>query len=171
MAMNIFCLDSDPKVAAQLQCDKHVVKMTLESAQMLCTTHRFFASSHITEKFYRLTHQNHPCAIWTRETSGNYMWLYNHFCGLCEEYTFRYGKKHLTEMKLRNDLSVPPDNIKFAGLTPFVLALPDQFKKDCPIQSYREYYLSKATQFSMKWTKREVPDWFRSQENHYGKDS
>ena len=38
--MNIFYVDRDPVKAAQMMCDKHIVKMILESAQMLCTAKR-----------------------------------------------------------------------------------------------------------------------------------
>ena len=163
--MNIFCLDSNPISAAKFQCDKHVVKMTLESAQLLCSAHLILDGNEASENFYRLTHKNHPCTIWTRENSSNYKWLYEHFTGLCDEYRFRYGKTHLTDKKLRNDLSIPPANIMSAELTPFALAIPDQFKVVCPVESYRKYYRSKTSQFQMKWTKREVPGWFQEEKN------
>lgn len=35
--MNIFVLSEGPVEAARMQCDKHVVKMIVETAQMLCT--------------------------------------------------------------------------------------------------------------------------------------
>ena len=38
--MNIFVLDRNPVIAAQMQCDKHIVKMIVESGQMLSTVHR-----------------------------------------------------------------------------------------------------------------------------------
>ena len=38
--MNIFALAKSPEVSAQMACDKHVVKMILESAQMLCAVQR-----------------------------------------------------------------------------------------------------------------------------------
>ncbi|MYE36326.1 MAG: hypothetical protein F4X24_02015 [Rhodobacteraceae bacterium] len=158
--MNIFCLDSDPFLAAQFQCDKHVVKMVLESAQMLCSAHRLLESSTVQENFYKITHQKHPCTIWTMETSGNYQWHYQHFVGLCDEYRYRYDKTHLSDQKLRESLSIMPDNILKADLTPFPLALPDEYKTTCPIESYREYYKSKSALFNMNWTRREVPDWF-----------
>ena len=48
--MNIFYLDKNPKRAAQLQYNKHVVKMILESAQMLCTAHRFYGNDDVPYK-------------------------------------------------------------------------------------------------------------------------
>lgn len=161
--MNIFCLDYNPLLAAQFQCDKHIVKMTLESAQLLCSVHWILDSCLVNENFYRLTHRNHPCTKWASETSGNYKWLYYHFKGLCDEYQFRFGKTHMTDKKLRNYLSILPDKITIGDLTPFATVVPDQFKMGCPIDSYREYYRSKPNQFNMKWTKRRVPDWFQVQ--------
>lgn len=38
--MNIFALDNDPKLAAQMHLDKHIVKMPIEYAQLLSTAHR-----------------------------------------------------------------------------------------------------------------------------------
>ena len=35
--MNIFYIEKTPKEIAKNLCDKHIVKMPLESAQMLCT--------------------------------------------------------------------------------------------------------------------------------------
>lgn len=86
--MNIFILSKDPIIAAQMQCDKHVVKMILETAQLLCSP---FEKG---EAPYKRSHFNHPSAIWTRENKSNYEWLITHGLALCEEYTFRYGKEH-----------------------------------------------------------------------------
>ena len=88
--MNIFALDNDVKVAAQWHVDKHVVKMPLETAQMLCT-----ARHELGEKPesipYKVAHKNHPCTIWCRTSSENYDWLCDLGMVLCKEYTYRYG--------------------------------------------------------------------------------
>jgi hypothetical protein len=153
--MNIFILDKDPVMSAQLQCDKHVVKMILELSQMLSTAHHLWDSSY-KDLVYRKTHVNHPCSIWVRETSTNYDWAYNHFIALCDEYTYRYNKTHLTDTKLRVILSNNP--VQLGILTPFVLAMPDEYKCSCSIQSYRNYYIGdKRHLFS--WTKRDTPQW------------
>ena len=106
--MNIFVLDNDPIVAAQSVCNKHVVKMILESGQMLSTAHRVLDEKPISERFYKLAHINHPSTIWTRTVSANYQWLYSLWSFLCGEYTERYGKEHLTEIKLRDILWQTP---------------------------------------------------------------
>ncbi len=86
--MNIFAVDKDPKISAQQLCDKHVVKMILESAQMLCAVYDNGTAP------YKRAFYNHPCTIWARETEQNYEWLLNHAYAMCQEYTRRYGKVH-----------------------------------------------------------------------------
>ena len=183
--MNVFVLDNDPVVAAQLQCDKHIVKMILESAQMLSTSHRmldgikvrrpsksgkttvnhYILHDHPYENvLYKAVHFNHPCTVWTRESLENYEWHYRHFISLCDEYKFRYGKLHLSDKLLRNALKTPPKNIRKKGLTQFPLAMksnPECMFPQDPVKSYRMFYQTKQDRFSMVWTKRNVPLWFK----------
>jgi len=186
--MNIFILDKDPVIAAQLQCDKHVVKMIVESAQMLSTAHRMLDGKVIKRPsksgktmvkyydlyegaddleaemlFYSAVHHGHPCTKWTFETSANYNWHYKHFVALCDEYTYRYGKVHKTDRLLRNALWTLPRNIPHANITPFPLAMsanPECIFPDDPVKSYKLYYHTKASRFFMVWTKRETPEWW-----------
>ena len=97
--MNIFYLDRDPQIAAQMMCDKHVVKMILESAQMLSTAHRVLDGDEYADKngLYKKAHVNHPSSEWVRCSYQQYKWLYDHMVALMEEYTYRYGKHHATE--------------------------------------------------------------------------
>jgi len=156
--MNIFYLDESPVLAAQMQCNSHVVKMILESAQMLSTAHQMTS---LKEGFYRPTHINHPSNIWVRSSLSHYVWLYNHFIALSDEYTHRYGKVHKTFDKLANVLNVHPKGIEAKKFMPPPLAMPDEFKSDDPIQSYRNYYMSKQDKFKMSWTNRQPPEWFK----------
>jgi hypothetical protein len=157
--MNIFVLDENPIMAAQLQVDKHVVKMCLETAQLLSTAHHLTNSIYATE-VYRKTHANHPCAIWVRESRSNYQWLLRHFRGLLEEYTYRYEKIHKSS-SLMPLLSVNPIN-QDCGLTPFALAMPDEYKTDCAVQSYRNYYINEKHNL-FAWKKRNRPEWTLTQ--------
>ena len=163
--MNIFILDENPVIAAQSQCDKHVVKMILESAQMLCTAHRVLDGEEYAAKSgisYKIAHKNHPCSIWVRESSQNYLWLYKHMLALGEEYTYRYGKIHMSITKLANPLSRLPLNIPNIPMTDFKLAMgkfPECIKED-PVESYRLYYQTKKDSFNMVWSKRSAPEWF-----------
>lgn len=168
--MNIFILDKDPIKAAQLQCDRHIVKMVLESAQLLSTAHRVLDNDNVPADIYRATHKNHPCAIWARESSENYEWLYNHFIALCNEYTYRYGRTHTTHEKLGNVLKQLPKHIKRGKRTPFALAMrtvtPELIDESNPVKSYQRFYNTKQNKFKMTWTKRSVPDWFKAHKNN-----
>ena len=188
--MNIFFLSNDPVKAAQMECDKHVVKMILESAQMLCTAHRVLdgtitrgpSKSGLTtvkqyqhpdpvfdQLLYKAVHVNHPSAVWTRENSANYNWHYRHFAALCEEYTFRYEKVHKTDYQLRGLLSNLPANIPYADKpTKAPLAMFDECKiSDDTVECYRNYYMTKQDKFNVRWTKRHAPEWFRYNDEVY----
>jgi len=186
--MNIFYLHNDPVIAAQMQCDKHVVKMIVESAQMLSTAHRLLDGIEYFEKsangrrvrrwrldddrenvLYKAVHMNHPCTIWTRKNSANYLWHYEHFVALCDEYTYRYGKTHLTDTQLRRPLSILPNNIqRSANITPPALAIEESCKHESdPVECYRRFYETKQTRFDMRWSKRRVPDWFHFYDEEY----
>ena len=94
--MNIFVLSEDPVQAAQWQCDKHVVKMIIESAQMLSSA----VVRHGGECIYKPTHKHHPCTIWAGDSHENWSWLYRHFVALSLEYEARYKKQHLSYKKM-----------------------------------------------------------------------
>jgi hypothetical protein len=76
-------------------------------------------------------------------TSANYQWLYDHFVALCNEYTDRYGKIHMTETKLLNVLDKLPSNIKFGELTEMPQAMDEQYRISGDfVAGYRNYYVS-----------------------------
>jgi len=137
--MNIFYLHSDPVKAAQIQYNKHVVKMVLESAQMLCTAHRYYGNEDVP---YKTAHLNHPSTIWCRQNSKQYVWLYNHMIALGEEYTKRYGKEHLTITKCKIPLMfLPPLMPCNQDFNEPPQAMPDQYKvPGCSITAYWNYY-------------------------------
>lgn len=157
--MNIFVLDKDPTIAAQYHNDKHVVKMILETAQLLCTAHHVLSSDDKPDNLYKVTHKNHPSAVWVRESLANYIWLYNLFIELGKEYTFRYNKQHKTIQKLKDTLAIPPNNISFSGLTEFKLAMPNEFKLSDSVESYRNYYRNGKTHLA-EWKIRGKPFWY-----------
>lgn len=159
--MNIFAIDYDPVKAAMHLHDRHVVKMTLESAQLISTTRRWFGDQN--PLLYRSTHINHPSNIWLRESFNNYIWLCKHFKALCEEYRYRYRRSHKSEFIIGlmgdfdNDNMLPMTDIP---QTPFALAMPDKYKVKDPVESYRNYYLAEKIQGNF-WTMRryELDDW------------
>jgi hypothetical protein len=140
--MNIFYLDKCPDKAARLQYNKHVVKMILESAQMLCTAHHCFGSVWQKENVpYKQAHLNHPSTVWTRRSKATYMWLYRHMISLGDEYTKRYGKKHLSINKCAEFLATPPRHIQGEEFVQPPQAMPDEYKDPCSIQAYWNYYI------------------------------
>ena len=163
--MNIFVLDSDPQKIAQFHNDKHVIKMILETAQLLCSAHHVLSPSpHIP---YKLAFKNHPCAIWTRYSKANYSFLAQIGLHLCQEYSFRYQKIHKTQSVIEWLKENEPKNDYFAQakFSMPAMAMPEKYKTqakslDDVIKAYRNYYIHEKASFST-W-KREVPEWFKA---------
>ena len=153
--MNIFVLDSDPQHAAQYHCDKHVVKMIVESCQIMCSVHHLFGVySGIP---YRKTHQFHPCVIWALQSRRNFEWLTELSQYLLLEYTFRYGKVHKST-QVYNWIVEHPLCFSVQELTSFVQVMPEPYKSLDAIAAYRNYYRGEKTTI-LKYTLREVPLW------------
>lgn len=176
--MNIFYIDSDPIQAAQWMVDRHVVKMILESAQLLSTAHRLLDGKEFVGKspsgrnikrwelydarepvLYSATHVNHPSAIWCRSSIENYNWLVEHMFALMKEYTHRYDKKHKCEGDLSYMLQSPPKNLQEYDWTTMPSCMDEKYIiSDDPIINYRNYYkVGKSDLHS--WKKREKPEW------------
>jgi hypothetical protein len=179
--VNIFYLDNDPVKCAQMHVDKHVCKMVIEYAQLLSTTHRVLdgeeyrrlSANNRSIKAWRLpdgreerlmkpTMMNHPSAIWLRQSDKNYLWLYNMWCELLKEFTYRYGKTHACA-RLIPDLAVLPTNIPDKPFTGPIPAMPDECKvPGNSLQSYHNYYnMNKSHLWSWKGkiNSRPVPKW------------
>lgn len=155
--MNIFFLDYDPKKCAQYHNNKHVVKMILETAQLLCGVHWMIGE----EAPYKLSHKNHPCSKWVREDLNNYLWLCELGLELCEEYKYRYGKTHKTYQVILWCIDNKP-NIPDIEFTSPPLAMPDVCKiNNNIISSYRNYYIIEKSSFCV-WKGREVPYWYKT---------
>jgi hypothetical protein len=181
--MNIFYLDHNPIVCAEMHNNKHVVKMILEYAQLLSTAHRvldgvlttglsksgrkqqrYILSDENEQVFYSATHIHHPSAIWVRHSAMNYYWLYTLLHALCKEYTYRYDKIHKCERDgLVNRLQITPKNINYnLNFTEPTPAMPDEVKiAGDSLASYRNYYIHNKTHLA-NWKKREVPSWYKT---------
>lgn len=159
--MNIFYLSNDPEECAQYHVDKHVVKMTLETAQLLSNAHHMLDGAQVIKPIYKLTHKNHPSAIWVRSSKEHYNWLWKLLDCLCKEYTYRYTKVHKIEREgLLEILKDPPINIPNKGwLSDPTPAMPDHYKTNTAIQSYRNYYMGDKKYFA-NWKHRPQPTWF-----------
>ena len=140
--MNIFYLDKNPYKAAQYQYNKHVVKMILESAQMLCTAHHCYGDAEQKANVpYKQAHLNHPSTVWARQSRQTYMWLYYHMICLGNEYEKRYNKQHLTITKCGEFLATPPKHIQGNEWVQPPQAMPDEYKHKDSITAYWQYYI------------------------------
>lgn len=171
--MNIFVLNENPFLAAHDHCDKHVNKMLVETLQMLASTHWYSLGitkkSQITEdslehwktfpreSAYGIGFMNHPCTKWIRQSIENWRWTIDLCTGLHDEYDFRYGKQR--DRKILNWFESRPPEIPSTGLTPFVMAMPEQAKTADPVHSYRLFYAGWKEYFA-KW-KTEEPTWWK----------
>lgn len=138
--MNIFFLDTHPSIAASYHNDRHVVKMTLETAQILSSALYKNGILH-DSRLYKPTHKNHPCVLWAAESEQNFIWLCYLGLALGREYTSRFGKVHKSisvieyckswSFILPNiDLSKPPQ------------CMPEQYREESTVMAYRNYYKS-----------------------------
>ncbi len=155
--MNIFALDNCAIKSATMQHDKHVVKMVLESAQMLCSA---FEKEH--NPPYKRAYYNHPCTKWARESFGNYTWLLLHALVLSSEYYRRYDKIHASR-KVIEWCEENKKNLWFRTkeMTPFAQAMPEEYKNEDSVQAYRDYYIGTKLNGNPKWTNRKTPSIFK----------
>jgi hypothetical protein len=165
--MNIFYLDSDPVKSAELHCDKHVVKMIIEYAQLMSTAHRVLDGEMYVDKTANNRHINHPSNIWIRSSDSHYQFVYDMFVALCNEYTHRYGRTHLTEEKLKDILQHLPNTIASTDFVEPPQAMPDDVKTSNTVDAYQNYYRVYKKNFA-KWTDRMTPAFM---ENISGKDN
>jgi hypothetical protein len=166
--MNVFYLSRDPAEAARFHNDKHVVKMILESAQLLSTAHRLLDGidnvlpDDREGVLYRATHKNHPSAIWVRSELDHYRWTHDLLYYLIGEFRYRYGKPHATE-RLQPFLLTAPHNIPMDGaciMQDPPQCMPDDCKHEDCVTAYRQYY-KKHKYHIAKWTRREQPEWWK----------
>ena len=177
--MNVFYLDSDPKICAEMHCDKHVVKMIIEYGQLMSTAHRVLDGKEYIDLtannrkikrwllpdsrediLMKASHINHPSGVWARQSDSNYTWLCQMWYALCKEYTYRYGKIHSVETRLVDTIFRLPNNISEGVFTEPTPAMPDECKiVNDSLASYHKYYNEKKTRFA-HWTKRATPNWY-----------
>ena len=187
--MNIFTTNDCPVISAHEMCDKHVVKMIVEYAQLMSTAHRVLDGKQYEGKtkagrrikrwlhpdvvledlLYKASHIKHPSGIWCRSTAGNYKWLYDHFIAACREYTYRYSRIHLTEVKLAAVFRNKPKNLPNGPRQEFAVAIAANqtcrqvtgFNSLKPVDKYKQYIINDKP-FAV-WTSRQKPLWFKNQ--------
>ena len=168
--MNIFVTNKFPAESAIALPDKLVVKMPVESCQLLALVaskwyhnygplHKKDGTPYATEKG---AFRKHPCAIWAGESVDNAYWLIKHGMNLCDEFQLRYGKPHACYNTLLEAYYLFPKG-KITNVTPFVRAMPDYLKNDTSIDTFEAYRRYIATK---EWVKDNYlkmperrPDW------------
>lgn len=153
--MNIFVLNAEPTKSAKMLCDQHVVKMPIETAQMLCAP---FPKN---KAPYKRTHFNHPCTVWARTSKQNYVWLIKYGIALCDEYEFRFKREHKSKKVIcwcKQNVS----KLKFPQnkLTNFVQAVPEKYKSKSAITAYKKYYIRDKSAFARWNNQRKPPKWY-----------
>ena len=167
--MNLFILSLIQKEIAEYMMDKHVSKILLEAVQILCSAKRILdpEDEEINIQIYKLAHKNHPVTIWCRKSKKNFLWTLDLIEELHNEWKYRYNhpttkmhKSYLIAQILRNHIP-SEDKFEEKGLTPFALAMPEKYKTDDPVVSYRNYYMSEEKQKIASWKKkRGKPVWY-----------
>ena len=153
--MNIFVLDKNPKKCAKYHNNSHVVKMITESAQMLSTVVRLT----VIDIGYKITHLNHPCTRWVRESKSNWLWLREMTKHLHDEWKYRYN--HTNNHKAYDViLTLPIPNLPDIGITDFALAMQKKYHTDNPVESYRQFYINEKNHLG-EWKKRNIPKWYK----------
>lgn len=163
--MNIFLLDNDVHKSVEYYVDKHVVKIPTEIAQMCVSALRKWGAGDNdvpptkSGSPMKISHPNHPITLWMGRSRPNYLLGLEYLRELCREYTYRYGRHHYYEQFIplfhaaHELLPVGPSTI-------FSPAMPDEYKVDDVVQSYRNYYkFNKLKTIQCRWTKREIPLW------------
>ncbi|MBF0622942.1 MAG: hypothetical protein HQL54_13565 [Magnetococcales bacterium] len=164
--MNIFYLDRDIQRAVRYHSDQHVVKMVLETTQILCSVLWRYG----VEAPYRLTHANHPSVLWVGDSLRHYRWTYRFGSVLCDEYTYRFGKIHKCQTVISTLPEYPPIPDEEWRDPP--QAMPEQYRSDDVVEAYRRYYRAEKSSFarkgSAKWSRRRVPPFMKPESRLMG---
>ena len=157
--MNIFVLDTNSfQNCAMYHNDRHCIKMILETTQLL--NNALIANDKSYVPVYKQSHKNHPCSLWAGKSYVNFEWLTSLGLALCNEYTYRYGKIHKCQSIIETFwLSNNKHSIPNFGLTDFPKCMPDQYKVDDVVQSYRNYYIGDKRKMA-SWKNRPTPYWW-----------
>ena len=161
--MNIFGIDTNTTSCATYHADRHIVKMPLETAQMVSFVyyHKDLWDGEVPNLLMNFSagHDKHPCSLWLRENLVNFLWTCEFGIKLIEEYRFRYDSQKHERCKMIFEWSLDNlPNLPVAEFTPFAKAMPEEYKVDCSIESYRNYYRMGKSELH-QWTKRNKPEW------------
>ena len=156
--MNIFFLHFDVDTCARYHTNRHVVKMLLETCQLLSSV--WWMTAPDQKVRYKLSHKNHPSSVWARQSVRNYLWLLELGFALAREYRFRYEKKHKCELVLYElrDMPLPP--LPQCAFTPPTPAMPTEYKAASSCEAYQIYYKQEKRHL-FSWKRRDMPDFLK----------
>ena len=172
--MNLFRLDNDPIIAAQLNQDLHCVKIILEATQLLANCYSIEQLQRAPKtqagNVRRYSHVHHPISKWVKESYPNFLWTLAHAEALSNEFTYRFGKEHFCKgfigwclNNLAQDVSTAPATEQPQCFK----AYPSCIVPGDPVAGYRNYYRVAKKTFDMRgkivhatWTRRDIPEWF-----------
>ena len=151
--MNIFVTDRCPIQSARNLPDKHIVKMPLETCQMLSIIYSdwYYGVGKLYKSDgtpYRTSHgafRNHPCTQWAAANQFNLAWLIKHGLALCDEYTARYDKVHTCQDVIHQAVRIYnacfDDSVSNAchRVSSFTRAMPESIKFDTTIDTITAY--------------------------------
>lgn len=164
--MQIFILDNNIRLNAIYYCDKHVVKIITELCQIMSTVYRKHSSNLLMPDFiFKSTHEKHPCVLWCGKNISNFCYCIELSEALYNEYQYRYNKpeKHTRAKQIIDYFKMIIPALPCEPLSLFAQAIPEQYKSDNAVESYREYYRKEKSHL-FKWTKRPIPEWINSNE-------
>ncbi len=160
--MNIFAVHADPECAARALSDQHVVKMTVETAQILCTV----AIRYGFHPPYRATHRHHPCVLWAGDRFANWWWVVRHGRALADEYRRRFGREHKSRRVIEwivAQAAGPPRST--ARRQPFAQCMPEIYRGPDAVEAYRRFYRAEKVARA-RWTlPARPPRWLSSRRN------
>lgn len=109
----------------------------------------------------KLKNHKHGTCKWVCETEANYRMMITFGLKMCEEYRFRYGRRHGVHDKIEFfNRTRSPTGFKIEGQTPFYLAMPDEYKDSDPVVAYRKLYMSDEKNYLASWKSRGPPKWW-----------
>jgi hypothetical protein len=153
----------------QYHVNQHVMKMPIETTQMLSTVLRERFQMDVPEegtgKIYRSAYVTHPCTRWTGASLENFVWMWFFGVALCDEFKYRYGKEHATRQVLSTIRKIMPHETQWHGsylMTDRPKCVAPEFKEFDVITAYRLQYVTKKTRL-FNWTNREVPPFVQDQ--------
>tara|TARA_R110000744_G_scaffold127680_1_gene234576 strand:+ start:919 stop:1431 length:513 start_codon:yes stop_codon:yes gene_type:complete len=159
--MNIFAIEDNKAggidwiKSAQSQDNYRVVKMILESCQILSTV----LNEQGIDAPYRSFNPKHPSCLWAAESSDNFTNLVVHCAAMIEEYEERFNKTHKCKAVLTKIINLfEASNFPTDKPTPLRMAMPDIFRSSNIVESYRKFYASKPR---MRYPKEKIPSWFK----------